>query len=247
MTHETPVRRSWPFHCPCAVGRGDTRDRTMRRQPLQPSAGEVRREGGFGGIIATFPYASVRLVMPLPVPQRPRDRVHSRRIVVEGYRRDDGFLELDACLEDVKDVDYPLAPGVRRAGDPVHQIRVRVTIDAEFNIVAADACLDRVPYPGGCDTIAPEYRRLVGLNLLRGFRRTVGEMFSDVRGCSHLSELLLSLPTAAIQTFATFQRDNADTGEKPFQLDRCHALETSSETVRRFYPKWYRARGTGEA
>lgn len=184
--------------------------------------------------------------MPLPVPQRPRDRVHSRRIVVEGYRRNDGFLELDACLEDVKNVDYLLAPGVRRAGDPVHQIHVRVTIDAEFNIVAADTCLDWVPYPGGCDTIAPDYRALVGLNLLRGFRRTVGEMFADVRGCTHLSELLLSLPTAAIQTFATFQRDNADTGVKPFQLDRCHALETSSETVRRFYPKWYRACGTDE-
>jgi hypothetical protein len=173
--------------------------------------------------------------------------VHSRRIVVEGYRRDDGLLELDACLEDVKDVDYLLAPGVRRAGEPVHQLHVRVTIDAEFNIVAADACLDWVPYPGGCDTIAPHYRRLVGLNLLRGFRRTVGEMFADVRGCSHLSELLLSLPTAAIQTFATFQRDNADTGVKPFQLDRCHALETCSETVRRFYPKWHRARGSDEA
>jgi hypothetical protein len=26
----------------------------------------------------------------------------------------------------------------------------------------------------------------------------------------------------------------------PFQLDRCHALETTSETVRRYYPRWYR-------
>jgi hypothetical protein len=28
--------------------------------------------------------------------------------------------------------------------------------------------------------------------------------------------------------------------DKPFQLDRCHALETTTETVRRYYPKWYR-------
>jgi hypothetical protein len=47
-------------------------------------------------------------------------------------------------------------------------------------------------------------------------------MFADVRGCSHLTELLFSLPTAAIQTFATFRRDNEDEG-KTFQLDRCHA------------------------
>ena len=149
------------------------------------------------------------------------------------------MLELDACLRDTKAIDYPLASGVRRAGDAVHEMRVRVTLDAEFTIVDAEACSDSVPYPGGCETIAPAYRKLIGLNLMRGFRRTVGEMFSDVRGCSHMTELLLSLPTAALQTFATSRRDNEDV-EKPFQLDRCHALETATETVRNYYPKWYR-------
>lgn len=183
--------------------------------------------------------------MPLSASKSPRQRVHTRRIEIEGFRRDDGLLELDACLRDVKDLDYPIASGVRRAGDPVHEMRVRITIDAAFNIVDAEACSDWVPYPGGCDTIGPAYRNLIGLNLVRGFRRTVAEMFADVRGCSHITELLFSLPTAAIQTFATFRRDNEDHGEKPFQLDRCHALETGSETVRRYYPKWYRANRAG--
>ena len=178
--------------------------------------------------------------MPLPPPARTRQSAHLRRISIEGYRRDDGMLELDACLRDTKAVDYPLASGVRKAGDPVHEMWVRVTVDAAFNIVDAQACSDWVPYVGGCDTIGPAYRQLIGLNLVRGFRRTVSEMFADIRGCSHITELLLSLPTAAIQTFATFQRDNEDNDGKPFQLDRCHALETSTETVRTYYPKWYR-------
>lgn len=184
--------------------------------------------------------------MPLSPPKAPRQKAHLREIRIEGFRRDDGMLELEACLRDTKAIDYALASGVRKAGDPVHEMRVRVTVDAAFNIVDAEACSDRVPYPGGCDTIGPAYRKLVGLNLLRGFRRTVGEMFADVSGCSHLTELLLSLPTAAIQTFATFQRDNAESAEKPFQLDRCHALETSSDTVRRYYPRWYRRERGGE-
>ena len=184
--------------------------------------------------------------MPLSAPQHPRQRVHTRRIEIEGFRRDDGLLELDASLTDVKDIDYPIASGVRRAGDPVHQMKVRVTLDAAFNIIEAEASSDRVPYPGGCDSIAPAYRQLVGLNLVRGFRRTVNEMFADVRGCSHVTELLLSLPTAAIQTLASFSRDNEDTGEKPFQLDRCHALESATETVRRYYPKWYRTPSRGD-
>lgn len=180
--------------------------------------------------------------MPLPPPRSPRRKVHRREISIDGYHRDDGLLELEAKLRDTKTIDYPLASGVRRAGDPVHEMLVRVTLDAEFTIVDAEVVSDRVPYPGGCDTIAPAYRRLIGLNLRRGFRRTVAEMFADVRGCSHITELLLALPTAAIQTEASFRRDNEDNEVQPFQLDRCHALDTSSETVRQYYPKWYRRR-----
>lgn len=178
--------------------------------------------------------------MPLPDPTVPRRRAHTRRIELEGFVREDGLYELDAALVNVKDLDYPLASGLRRAGDPVHLMRVRLTLDGEFGIVDAFACSDAVPYPGQCDTIGPAYRRLIGLNLVRGFRRTVGEMFADVRGCTHLTELLLSLPTAAIQTFATFRRDNEEVAEKPFQLDRCHALESSAEAVRLYYPRWHR-------
>jgi hypothetical protein len=180
--------------------------------------------------------------MPLSMPRAPRQKAHTRRITIEGFRRDDGLLELDACLCDTKAADYTLASGVRRAGDPVHEMHVRVTLDAAFVIADIEACADWVPYPGACETIAPAYKQLIGVSLVRGFRRTVSEMFADVRGCSHLTELLMSLPTAAIQTYATFHRENEDVGEKPFQLDRCHALETSSEVVRAYYPKWYRGR-----
>ncbi len=177
--------------------------------------------------------------MPLPLPSAPRHRTHSRTIVLEGWKRDDGLWDIEGRLTDRKDHDYLLASGLRAKGDAVHDMRVRVTIDADFTIVDAVAAIDAVPYPG-CETIAPSYRKLIGLNLTRGFRQRVGEMFGSVAGCSHLTELLSSLPTAAIQTFAGEQRDTEmSDGGKPFQLDRCHALDTSGATVRRYYPRWY--------
>ena len=180
--------------------------------------------------------------MPLPSSTAPRTRLHLRQIALEGWKRGDGLWDIEARLTDSKDLDYPLASGVRLRGQPVHDMWLRVTIDRDFNIVDAAASSDAVPYPGGCDTIAPAYRRIVGLNLVRGFRRTVAEMFDTVNGCSHITELLASLPTAAIQTFASEAKDTEglDPNVKPFQLDRCHALDTGSETVRRYYPCWYR-------
>ncbi len=61
-----------------------------------------------------------------------------------------------------------------------------------------------------------------------------------VQGCTHLTELIAAIPTAALQTFAGLRREIEPGEGKPFQLDRCHALEQSTDTVREFYPAWYR-------
>lgn len=184
--------------------------------------------------------------MPLPPASASRKRIHSRSIVIEGWKRADNLWDLEARLTDVKDHDYPLASGVRPKGDPVHDMRVRLTINRDFDVLAAVAVSDAVPYPDGCEHIAPDYGRLAGLNLARGFRKAVGEMFAGVRGCAHLTELLLGLPAAAIQTLASEMRDTDghDPLSKPFQLDRCHALDTGSETVRRYYPRWFKGQKT---
>lgn len=185
--------------------------------------------------------------MPLPPAVALRKRIHIRSIAIEGWKRDDNLWDIEGRLTDVKDHDYPLASGMRPKGAPVHDMRVRVTINREFDIVAAAAVSDVVPYPDGCENIAPDYARLVGLNLVRGYRKTVGDMFAGVRGCSHLTELLLGLPAAAVQTMASEMRDTDghDALAKPFQLDRCHALETTSETVKRYYPRWHQKAGSG--
>ncbi len=102
-----------------------------------------------------------------------------------------------------------------------------------------EAITDRMPYPDACDRIGPAYRKLIGANLVSGFRKLLHDRLGTVQGCTHLTELLSYLPTAAVQTFAGLRREN-DGDQKPFQLDRCHALETTTENVRRYYPKWYR-------
>ena len=180
--------------------------------------------------------------MPLSPSTAARKRIHTRHITLEGWKRDDGLWDIEGRLTDVKDHDYTLGSGVRRTGEAVHDMAVRITIDKHFSIVAAEASSDAVPYPGGCDTIAPVYQQLVGLNLMRDFRRRVGELFGSVKGCSHITELLMVLPAVAFQTFASdmTETEGYDQSIKPFPLDKCHALETTTESVKLYYPLWYR-------
>ena len=178
--------------------------------------------------------------MALPIPEVERELTHTRRVRYEGYKRADGCWDIEAHLSDVKNHDYQLKTGVRRAGQPIHDMWLRLTIDRAFNVVDATASADAVPYPGGCETAAPEYRKLIGLNLLKSFRKQVKLLLGGVRDCTHLTEMLAGMPTAAIQSFAGEAREEREDGTRPFQLDQCLALETSGETVKKWYPRWHK-------
>lgn len=179
-----------------------------------------------------------------------RRPVHFRSIHVEAFLRDDGLWDLEASLLDRKSRDFELASGVRPAGDAIHDLRLTVTIDQSFNIVDASAQTLASPYPRSCGAYGDAYRRLVGLNLVRDFRRRVRERLGGVAGCTHLTELTDALPTAAFQAFAgevvppeDKVSGGADAGaplQRPFQLDRCHALRIDGPAVARYYPRWFR-------
>ena len=180
--------------------------------------------------------------MPLSPPVS-RSLRHTRAITVEAFARDDGLWDLDANIRDVKTRTIVLASGERSGGTPVHDLKLRVTIDRDLNIVDAEAASDAVPYPGYCDTIGPAYKKLIGLSLVNHFRLHLKDRLSGVLGCTHLTELAQVLPTAALQAFAD---DNVEapgglggsSTDRPFELDRCHALRSDGPAVAKYYPRW---------
>jgi hypothetical protein len=181
--------------------------------------------------------------MPLPAPAASiaREPLHTRSIAIQAYRRADGLMDVEARLTDVKAHDFPLASGTRPAGEAVHDMWVRITVNRDYDVVDAVTATDSMPYAGECNRINPDYRAMVGMNLKRGFRKAVLERFGEIRGCTHLTELIGLLPTATIQAFAGERRENiAATKGKPFQLDRCHALDTRGPAVAQYYPAWHR-------
>ncbi|HEX5863919.1 MAG TPA: DUF2889 domain-containing protein, partial [Casimicrobiaceae bacterium] len=83
--------------------------------------------------------------MPLAQPSIARTRLHTRRVVYEGFRRDDDLFDLDGHLTDVKDHDYTLLTGVRRAGDPVHDMWARVTVGRDCIVREIEVRTDVMP------------------------------------------------------------------------------------------------------
>ncbi|MDP1533816.1 MAG: DUF2889 domain-containing protein [Rubrivivax sp.] len=183
--------------------------------------------------------------MPLPPAAPERQLKHRRQIDVQVYARGDGTWEVDALLTDVKTRDAQLAGDLRPAGTPIHDMLLRLVVDESFQVLAAGAQTRWMPYSGQCDEHGDAYGRLVGLNLLKGFRQALRERVGGVLGCTHITELAQVLPTAVVQAFAgdvIDTRGDSVGAAQPFQIDRCHALRSDGEAVRVHYPRWYRPR-----
>jgi Protein of unknown function (DUF2889) len=176
--------------------------------------------------------------MPGLEPSVAREALHARTIEIHGYQREDGLYDIEGHLVDTKSRDFKLAAGVRAAGEAIHSMWLRITVDRSLTIVDAEAAMDAMPYVDYCDRIVPAYRKLIGLAIRPGYHQRLKELFGDVRGCTHVSELAGSLATAAFQTMAGQRVQDAE--KKPFQLDRCHALDATRPAVAKYYPKWYR-------
>jgi len=132
------------------------------------------------------------------------------------------------------------APALESLAEAAPAAPVLDTTQRALLIAFADEIIpatDGMPYAGECDSIVPHYRKLVGIAIRPGYTQKLKELFGGVRGCTHITELAGALATAAFQTLAG-QRVQ-DASRKPFQLDKCHALDSSAPAVARYYPKWY--------
>ena len=182
--------------------------------------------------------------MSLPPAAPQRQLKHRRQIDVQVFACGNGLWEVDAVLTDVKTRVATMLDGPRPAGTPIHDMLLRLVVNEQLDILAAGSETRWMPYTGLCNEHGDAYLKLVGLNLLKDFRKQLRQRLGGVLGCTHITELAQVLPTAVVQAFAGEVIDTRGTTEgasQPFQIDRCHALRSSGEAVRLHYPRWYRA------
>jgi hypothetical protein len=179
--------------------------------------------------------------MPLSPPS-PREALHDRVVHCRGYRRADGLWDIEGRMVDTKTYGFPNHDrGEIKAGEPLHEMWVRVTIDDDFLIHAVEASTEFGPF-NVCGDIAPAFSALAGLRIGAGFQREVRERLGGVKGCTHLIELFGPLATTAYQTLFPVREKKAaeDAGRsRPKVIDTCHALAADGEVVKRQWPRFH--------
>lgn len=177
--------------------------------------------------------------MPLTKPTRRRLH-HRRQVQCDGYERDDGLWDIEAHITDIKtyDLDNAERGGYVSAGEPFHDMWMRLTIDRGMKIHAVEAVIDASPFPQ-CPAIAKRFSQLEGTRIGPGWHREAKELFNGIHNCTHLHELLAPLATTAIQTLWPSDEKNVMELAENLLLDSCHGWSRHEYTVRKYIPHKY--------
>ena len=187
--------------------------------------------------------------MPLSQPAAAREVVHTRRIELHGYQREDGLFDVEARMTDTKSYGFPNDDrGWIAAGEPLHGMAMRMTIGEDMTILAFEAAIDQSPF-AICPQIAPNYAGLIGLRVGPGFLRAAAERVGGTHGCTHLREMLQPMATVAIQTLypVLAKRQKAAVSSKPPLINTCYSYRDDGPVVQRKWPEYFVDKAPGSA
>jgi hypothetical protein len=140
-------------------------------------------------------------------PPAPRTALHHRLMEFRGYRRDDGLFDIECTLLDTKGMDVPLL-GVSRvvkAGEPMHDMSIRLCVNDDLEVIDIEASSDATPYDI-CPEAAASLQSVVGLKVAAGWTEAIKRRLAGSASCTHLAEMLVAMGTAAYQTVVPYNR-----------------------------------------
>ncbi len=187
--------------------------------------------------------------MSLPQP-RPREFLTGRTLTCNGFLRDDGRIDIEGRLVDVRgyDVRNDWRGNVAK-GEPAHEMWVRFTIDDQLVIQEVACSTVAAPYPS-CRDVPPNLARLAGLRITGGFKKQVRERIGGTEGCTHILALIDAMSSVAVHALAGKRRGDGrdtmlgtygtrDANRHPL-VDTCRSYAADSEVVKRLWPQSYR-------
>jgi hypothetical protein len=163
---------------------------------------------------------------------------------MEAFVRDDGLYDIEARLVDRKPFPFVRmsSPTPTPAGDPLHDIWIRLTVDRDYVVRDIVAASDVTPWPL-CQEATETLGVLVGERIARGWSSKVKERLRGAASCTHLMEMLLPMATTAFQGIRGLHPEQAravDAHGRPTKIDSCYAYGRQRQVVKMLWPQHFR-------
>jgi len=131
--------------------------------------------------------------------------VHRRGIEMHSYPLEDGSLIVEGRLKDDQLTPGYRWDGERRPAGTVHEICVRILVgEWPLRILDAEAEMEQIPHEL-CPTTQESVRKIIGMTIAAGFSNEVRRRLGGIRGCAHMTFLVMAMGPAAIHGFWTMK------------------------------------------
>ena len=172
----------------------------------------------------------------------------------QGFDREDGLWDIEAQLTDVKTYGFEVSnERPFPANEPIHNLKIRVTLDNKMVIQDIATSMDDIPHPE-CVGAPHGMHKLIGCTMGPGWRKVINQHVGGTEGCTHLREMLFNMATAAYQTLPAGQwqrrelagQPHPEMTQAPYFLGQCHSWAYDSPTVQRAYPMFFKTKAPQE-
>jgi hypothetical protein len=149
---------------------------------------------------------------------------------VRTFKVDDSRFILRGVVVDEK------PPGLYIKEDPevlwVHHMVVDLEVAfPSFTIEKVSVTFNEHPHTH-CVDIIPDYDRLVGVSIARGYNNKVKELFGGPRGCTHIGALLTAMGPVAIQSGWSMRAGSGNNKSReemtPEERERSYAMNLNT-------------------
>ncbi len=169
------------------------------------------------------------------------EKIHNRNLDICSYIVDDEHILITGKFKEKN-----LITVYERSGEPIepkvfHHMQIQLFIKiSELKIVDIHAKIPGAPHDDVCREMENSLDKIKGLNIAPGFTSKVKKIAGGIKGCVHLTTLLLSMAPAALQAYWIFgardkvriENSEFDIGE--YLFDTCWAWRKDGPIAENF-------------
>jgi hypothetical protein len=134
--------------------------------------------------------------------------VHTRRIEMSTHVVDEKSIIVEGILSDKRHQAVYDLSGEKKAAGPIHHIVLRLLVNTDTKkILDAEADMLHVPHEQ-CSEALESLSSVKGLRVERGFNKQVAQRIGGIKGCAHLTHLMIVMAQEVFQGSVVVQRQD---------------------------------------
>lgn len=139
-----------------------------------------------------------------------KEPIHRRLLNLRSYPVDGEEILVEGSLKDERfQAVYDLSGDIRKEG-VIHDLAIRLLVGGKpLRILDAEAEMPHVPRER-CRETQESIKRIIGLEIRSGFGEKAHKLIGGVKGCAHLTHLLIVLVQEALHGYWTQKMRNPE-------------------------------------